>query len=90
VFINEFSLSSTAIGDDAQLIFGSKYLTTHERGKLIMEVSKKNIIVHETYDPVNVVDDLALIKLHIPLPLKKGGICYWGMLVIKILYVNIS
>jgi secreted trypsin-like serine protease len=49
----------------------------HQRNKLTMDINKDSIIVHEDYNASTIVNDVALIKLNVPLPLSKNNSIYY-------------
>jgi secreted trypsin-like serine protease len=52
-------------------MFGATIHKGFDAKKIFMTVSIANVIVHEAYNDTNLENDIALIKLHIPLPLSK-------------------
>jgi secreted trypsin-like serine protease len=52
-------------------MFGATVHKGFQEKKLFATVSLANVIVHEKYDNETTANDIALIKLHIPVPLNK-------------------
>jgi Trypsin len=52
-------------------MFGATIHKGFQEKKIFATVSMANVIVHEKYNGTAIVNDIALIKLHIPMPLSK-------------------
>lgn len=52
-------------------MFGATVHRGFQEKKIFATVSMANIIVHENYDAKKILNDIALIKLHVPIPLSK-------------------
>jgi len=53
-------------------MFGATVHKGFQEKKLFATVSMANVIVHENYDAKKILNDIALIKLHIPVPQRKN------------------